>query len=63
MPLVDEDGLLSRADNQLGTVFDLVVVSGELPDEHMWLLVAPLDDIDQLTLELVEKTHRGCLQS
>ena len=62
LSFVDEDRLLPRPHDQLGVVLDLVVVSGEFPDQYLWFLVVPLDDIDQLALELVEETHGGCLR-
>ena len=54
---VDEHRLLALADDQLGPVLDLVLVAGEPPGEGRAGVVHPLDDVDQLALDLVHQAH------
>ena len=57
LALMDEDGRLSWADDQLGTPFDLVAVAREAPHQRMLAIVDPFDDIDQLGSQFLEECH------
>ena len=57
LPLVDEDGGLRLAHDELGAHLDLVLVAREPPDDGVPAVVEPLDDVDELALDLVPQSH------
>ena len=59
LALVEKRGNLRFADDQLGAVFDLVFVAGEMPDERVGRIVRPLDDVDQFIAKFIEQPHVG----
>ncbi len=62
LALVDEQGDLVLAHDELGAHLDLLVVDREPPDQRIGRVVEPLDDLDELRpellLDVVHQTHR-----
>ena len=46
LSLMDEDGGLTRPNDQLRPLLDLVAVARETPDQSVLAVVDPFDDID-----------------
>jgi len=57
LALVDEDGQLTGPHDQLGAVFDLVVVARKTPGKRVLAVIYPFNDVDEFGPYLVEKTH------
>jgi hypothetical protein len=57
LALVDEDRDLALAHGKPGAHLDLVVVAGEAPHDGVAAVVGPLDDVDELALDLVDEPH------
>src|SRR5699024_7177212 len=55
--LVDEDGDLALADDELRLVLDLVALAREAPDDRVPRAVEELDDVDELPAQLVHEAH------
>jgi hypothetical protein len=49
-----ENGFLPGTNDQLRTIFDLVLIAGKTPDECVLRVVDPLDDVDQLISQFVK---------
>jgi hypothetical protein len=56
-PLVHQDGHLSRPDDELRAVLDLIVVAGKAPDQSLPVVLGPFDDVDQLRAQLLQESH------
>src|SRR5205807_134032 len=57
LALVHEQRRLGLAHGELGALLDLHVAHGEAPGEDLVALLGPLDDVDELLLDEVKKTH------
>ena len=57
---VDELRRLRFADDELRAVLDLLVVVGETPADGVARVVGPLDDVDELCLDVVHQAHGLC---
>jgi hypothetical protein len=58
---MDKDRLLAGPDDELGAVFDFVLIAGKSPHERAVRVVHPFDDVDEFAAKLVEKSHRTLL--
>ena len=54
---IDERRDLALADDELGAVLDLVLVTRKAPHHRVRRVVDPLDDVDQLAAKLVPDAH------
>ena len=54
LAFVDEEGALTRSDDELATVLDFIKRGGEAIPEIAWAWISPLDDLRQLPLENIE---------
>src|SRR5207237_5944119 len=59
LALVDEQRGLRLAHGELAALLDLGVAHRETPREDLVAILRPLDDVDELLLEEVEKAHVG----
>ena len=57
LTLMDEDRRLSRSNDLLGSVFDLISISRIAPNQRVLAVVDPFDDINEFCAELVEECH------
>lgn len=55
LTLMDENGRLARADNELRAVLDLISISWKSPDQCVLAVVDPFDDIDQFLLSICQR--------
>ena len=55
LTLMDEDRGLTRPDNELCAVFDLISISRKAPDQSVLAVVDPFDDIDQFCSQFVKE--------
>ena len=60
---VDEDCHLSGPHDQLGSVFDFVLIPGKPPGQRAAGVIDPLDNVDQFTTQLIKESHLTILQS
>jgi hypothetical protein len=54
---MDENRHLPRPYDELGTVFDLIVIAGKPPDERVPRIVDPFNNVDQFAAKFIEKPH------
>src|SRR5207244_11300996 len=59
LALVNEERGLGVAHRELGALLDLHVAHGEAPGQDLVAVLGPLDDVDELLLDEVKKTHAG----
>ena len=57
---IDELSFLRFANQELGSVLDLLVLIRKTPTEGVARVVFPLDDLQELCLEVVDDAHGAC---
>ena len=54
---MNEDRQLSRSDDQIRAVFDLIVISRKTPDERVLRVIDPFNNVNKFATKLIEQSH------